>query len=79
MQKLDLNSQYWIAWKVEEQEEGSSRYQMHIVKLGIKEWLNKEQTGFKGLFTYYQPFHEKKFEPKITKSCTDCKKRNPFY
>ena len=52
---------------------------MHIVKLGIKEWLNKEQTGFKGLFTDYQPFHEKKFEPKITKSCTDCKKRNPFY
>ena len=27
------------------------------VKLGIKELLNKEQTGFKELFTDYQPFY----------------------
>ena len=29
------------------------------VKLGIKELLNKEQTGFKELFTDYQPFYTK--------------------
>jgi hypothetical protein len=27
------------------------------VKLGIKELLNKEQTGFKELFIDYQPFY----------------------
>ena len=27
------------------------------VKLGIKELLNKEQTGFKEFFTDYQPFY----------------------
>ena len=27
------------------------------VKLGIKELLNKEQIGFKELFTDYQPFY----------------------
>ena len=30
---------------------------LDIVKLGIKERLNKEQTGFKELFTDYQPFY----------------------
>ena len=30
---------------------------MSTVKLGIKELLNKEQTGFKELFTDYQPFY----------------------
>ena len=30
---------------------------MNTVKLGIKELLNKEQTGFKELFTDYQPFY----------------------
>ena len=29
----------------------------NTVKLGIKELLNKEQTGFKELFTGYQPFY----------------------
>ena len=31
--------------------------QSYTVKLGIKELLNKEQTGFKKLFTDYQPFY----------------------
>ena len=30
---------------------------MSTVKLGIKELLNKEQTGCKELFTDYQPFY----------------------
>ena len=29
----------------------------YTVKLGIKELLNKEQIGFKELFTDYQPFY----------------------
>ena len=29
----------------------------YTVKLGIKELLNKKQTGFKELFTDYQPFY----------------------
>ena len=38
-------------------------------------YLVKEQTGFKEPFTDYQPFQENIFEPKITKSCIDCKKQ----
>ena len=34
------------------------------VKLGIKELLNKEQTGFNELFTGYQPFYTYKFTVK---------------
>ena len=30
---------------------------LDTVELGIKELLNKEQTGFKELFADYQPFH----------------------
>ena len=40
-------------------EGGGPDYAQHIttVKLAIKELLNKEQTGFKELFTDYQPFY----------------------
>ena len=34
-----------------------NRYSLGTVKLGIKELLNKEQTGFKEIFTDYQPFY----------------------
>ena len=34
-----------------------NRYSLGTVKLGNKELLNKEQTGFKELFTDYQPFY----------------------
>ena len=30
----------------------------YTVKLGIKELLNKKQTGFKELFTDFQPFND---------------------
>ena len=36
----------------------SSTY-ISTVKLGIKELLNKEETGFKELFTDYHPFYTK--------------------
>ena len=33
------------------------KLQLHTVKIGDKDWLDKEQTGVKELFTKYQPFH----------------------
>ena len=33
------------------------RDQSNVQYVGIKELLNKEQTGFKELFTDYQPFY----------------------